>query len=232
MMDETGGRALYAHRLEQRVGDQRFGHAFADCVADELASVQILDTRQVQPALDGGDVGDICHPHFVRPSCHKALCQQIRRDRQAVIGMRRRLEPAPLDTAQPQLAAQPFDAAHAGAVAVGLQLLLQPLRPVASPTSTTVAPLRESSASHLTPASLPARDTLWCNSVSVVFPSHTSDLHYIKVEGVHFFDPRSSCSRTTANWISVSSNWSMKYRPGIAAATPRSGSPPSPVWGC
>src|SRR5680860_58127 len=63
--------------------------------------------------------------------------------------------------------------------------------PASSPTSTTVAPLRESSASHLTPASLPARDTLWCNSVSVVFPSHTSDLHYIKVEGVHFFDPRS-----------------------------------------
>src|SRR5680860_1265219 len=70
--------------------------------------------------------------------------------------------------------------------------------PASSPTSTTVAPLRESSASHLTPASLPARDTLWCNSVSVVFPSHTSDLHYIKVEGVHFFDPRSDIQQLPA----------------------------------
>src|SRR5215208_5875229 len=66
-----------------------------------------------------------------------------------------------------------------------------PSLPASSPTSTTVAPLRESSASPPTLASPPARGTLWCNSVLIVFPSHTSDLHYNKVEGVHFFYPRS-----------------------------------------
>src|SRR5680860_53222 len=82
--------------------------------------------------------------------------------------------------------------------------------PASSPTSTTVAPLRESSASHLTPASLPARDTLWCNSVSVVFPSHTSDLHYIKVEGVHFFDPKEPLNkrRKRVDLVRQGSGWS------------------------
>jgi len=61
------------------------------------------------------------------------LCPQIGRYRQVVIGSRRRLEPTPLGAAEPKLVAPLFDAAHADGVAICLQFLVQPLRPVAAP---------------------------------------------------------------------------------------------------
>ena len=71
-------------RIELQVGH----HPWLDRPADHLAIEQIDHDLQIQPALGGGDVGDVAHPHAIRGLRREVAIQHVRRHRQVVPGVR------------------------------------------------------------------------------------------------------------------------------------------------
>ena len=65
--------------------------------ADDASRKQILDRRQIQPALAGRNIRDIAGPNAVRLGLNKPALQQIRRDRQTMIRIGRVFEFASAD---------------------------------------------------------------------------------------------------------------------------------------
>ena len=55
--------------------------------AHHLAAVQVDHRRQVQPALIGGNVGDIASPHLVRCLGLEVARKQVRRYRQVMFAV-------------------------------------------------------------------------------------------------------------------------------------------------
>ena len=56
--------------------------------ADDPLVEQVFDRSHAQPALIGGDIRDVSHPHLIRRGgLIKALFKQIRCDRQIVIAI-------------------------------------------------------------------------------------------------------------------------------------------------
>ncbi len=76
----------------QRIADQHRGHAVGHGPAHDLARVQVEHRRQVQPPLGRVDVGDVADPHLIPSLRRELLLQQVRRHREGVIRVRRRLE--------------------------------------------------------------------------------------------------------------------------------------------
>lgn len=82
--DQAGRWSLPLGCHHQRCERQLGVHVVARRLAEDLAGCQIGHCGQIQPVLAGSDLGDIGQPNPVGRSCHKALSQQARRDRQIV----------------------------------------------------------------------------------------------------------------------------------------------------
>src|SRR5215212_6366182 len=67
----------------------------AHCVADDLATVQVHDSSQVEPPLIGSNVGDIGEPNPVRRSRSEVAIDQVRCDRQLMTAVGRAWVPCP-----------------------------------------------------------------------------------------------------------------------------------------
>ena len=109
----------------QRIRHQRLGHAAIHCPADNLAGVQIFEGCQIEPALIGRDLGDVSHPDLIRRGrLAKLPIQQIRRDRQVVLGIGRDFEFLLVCAADVVQFVKALDAVHASKDALGYQLVL------------------------------------------------------------------------------------------------------------
>jgi len=100
VVDDSLWRTVLLYRSEQSLPGQLRLHPLSHCVTDDLARKDIFDPGQIQPALAGGDVGQIRDPDLVRRARAEILIQQIRRDRKIVTGIGGHLEPAPLAAIQ------------------------------------------------------------------------------------------------------------------------------------
>ena len=89
---------------------QSLRHALTYRIADQFTGKNILDASEVEPSLVSGDVGDVGHLGFVWAGRREGLIEQIFRDWQVVIRVRRRLEIPLLLAAQAKLAPQTRDA--------------------------------------------------------------------------------------------------------------------------
>jgi len=86
-----GGAALepgHAHGIDDDVAR----HVFAQRPAHHLAAEQVDHHGQKEPALVGGDVGNIARPDLVRLAYGELPIEQIGRDRQVVVAVGRDLE--------------------------------------------------------------------------------------------------------------------------------------------
>lgn len=118
MADEAGRWSLPLGCHHQRGERQLGSHMVAHRPTDDLAGRQVEDGREIQPALPGGDVGDVREPDPVRRRCREALRQQVRGDRQVVAAVGgARPEPAPGQRADAMPAHEALDAATAASVA-------------------------------------------------------------------------------------------------------------------
>ena len=67
-------------------------HAVADRPADDAPGMQVQDDGEIQPPLPGPDIADIARPFLVGPICREVTIQQVRRDVERVVAVRRRFE--------------------------------------------------------------------------------------------------------------------------------------------
>ena len=65
-VDKPLAQALGAHRSEECLHRQALCHACIQGITDQFAVQSILDTRKLELAFIGGDVGDVCDPSLVR----------------------------------------------------------------------------------------------------------------------------------------------------------------------
>jgi hypothetical protein len=90
MHDQTGLGPTPEPRHSQRVRNQLRAHVGLERPSHDLATEQIQDDRQIQPALVGPEIGDVCRPDLIGFRRREVTLQQVRRDRQIVIRVRRR----------------------------------------------------------------------------------------------------------------------------------------------
>ena len=76
----------------QRPDRQIAFHAITDSPADHAPGMQIQDHRQIKPALAGPDIADVTRPFLVGPVGGEVALQQVWRDVEGVIAVRRRFE--------------------------------------------------------------------------------------------------------------------------------------------
>lgn len=88
MMDQSWCWSSLADGHGQSGEDERRIHACLHGPADQPSSVEVDDASDEQPAFIGGDVGDIRYPPLVRTRCRKILLEQVRRNRQIMVGIR------------------------------------------------------------------------------------------------------------------------------------------------
>src|SRR5262245_4776801 len=127
VMDQTDCRCTLADGHAQRVDDdlrmQRRGHR----PADDPSREEVHRRREVEPALVGRDVGDVRDPDLVRRTGAEVLVEAVRRDRVAVLAVRRLDSESPLRLrAQPCFPHQPRDAVVATRLASLQQRLMDP----------------------------------------------------------------------------------------------------------
>ena len=83
MVDQAGARPLRRDRhpqgCQRQVGAQMIAHR----PADDLATVEIQDRGQIEPALIGLDIGDVGKPDPVRRSGGEVAIEQVRGDRKS-----------------------------------------------------------------------------------------------------------------------------------------------------
>jgi len=65
VVDEAPGWLVASDGLLQRLGHQRLRHARSERIAHDLAVVEILEGREIQKPLRGGDVREISDPDRV-----------------------------------------------------------------------------------------------------------------------------------------------------------------------
>ena len=123
-------RPLSANSPPQRLRCQFLRHARAERVADHLTGEDVLDARQVEPSFVGGDIRDIADPGFVWSRRREGLLQQVRRHREAMARIRRRLELALLLATQAKFPPQPNDPITTSVKALRDQFRLQTQWPV------------------------------------------------------------------------------------------------------
>ncbi len=109
-------------RHRQRVQHQVGRHPRLDRPADHLAVEQVDHDCQIQPALGGGDVGDVAGPDPIRGFRHKVAIQHIRCHRKAVPGVRRCLVTPLVPSPDAVLTHQALDARQADPVTAPTQL--------------------------------------------------------------------------------------------------------------
>jgi hypothetical protein len=110
-MDEARLRLAAGDRRRDRVDDERRLEIVAHAPTDDLARVEVHDRGEEEPALVGGDVGDVRHPGLVRSRGGEVAVDEVGR-RRAPLVRRRRADAAAAtrDALDPQLAHQPGDA--------------------------------------------------------------------------------------------------------------------------
>src|SRR5947209_5754890 len=105
----------------------------AHCPADDLAAVEVQDRGEIEPALIGLDISDICKPDPVRRSGGKVAPEQVGGDREVVPAIGCADPPGPChDGANAVMAHQPLDAATTHSSALGRQLGMDTRAAVAS----------------------------------------------------------------------------------------------------
>ena len=92
VMDAALGRLPQGDGHLQRSGRQVALHTIADGPANDAPGMQIKDDGEVKPALLGPDIADVTGPFLVRVLCGEVPIQQVRRDVEAVVAARGRLE--------------------------------------------------------------------------------------------------------------------------------------------
>ena len=120
-------------RHRQRVQHQVGRHPRLDRPADHLAVEQVDHDCQIQPALGGGDVGDVAGPDPIRGFRHKVAIQHIRCHRKAVPGVRRCLVTPLVPSPDAVLTHQALDARQADPVTTPTQLGMNASRAVGLP---------------------------------------------------------------------------------------------------
>jgi len=83
--DESRRRFLPAHRHGERREGQLGVDAVPESVADHLFVTKVLDDGEVEPALAGGDVGDVTGPGLVGQRESEIAAQQVWRDGVCVV---------------------------------------------------------------------------------------------------------------------------------------------------
>jgi hypothetical protein len=102
-------------------------------VSVKSGTVEQVDNHgQIEPPLQGPDIGHIGHPRGVGPGHGEASRQQVRTDWQAVAGIRGRTIAAPGPRAQPLDAHQPGDPLAPAALAAITQFHLHPRTAIAA----------------------------------------------------------------------------------------------------
>ena len=83
--DEAFGRAV-ASDSHVKCGEGKVCvNAVRESVANDLFGAEVLDHGEVEPALIGGDVGDIADPGHTRQCKGEMACQEVRGDRMRMI---------------------------------------------------------------------------------------------------------------------------------------------------
>ena len=91
--------------------------------ADDPAAVEVHDGGQIEPALIGLDISNICEPDPVRRGSHEVAIEQVRGDRKLVPAIGGPHPAGPRhDGPDTVMAHQSLDAAAAHPAALGLQL--------------------------------------------------------------------------------------------------------------
>lgn len=130
--DETSPRSLPlgGHHQSRR---RQFGpHVLAYGPADDLASGEIEDGGQVEPALAGGQIGDIGEPDRVGHRSRELLFEEVGRNRQVVAAISRaRPEPTPCQSPDTVLAHQALHPPATDRSAVRAQGRMHPRRAIA-----------------------------------------------------------------------------------------------------
>lgn len=129
VLNQAWRRSTQGDGPEQGLHHQVPCHLLTHCVANDFAGIQVLQSGQVQPALISRDIRQVPSPHLVRRLGGELLLEQVRRHRQIVLRIGRRLELAFLLAAQSQFLAQSANAMQANLHAMLGQIPLQPLRP-------------------------------------------------------------------------------------------------------
>jgi hypothetical protein len=79
---ERGALALCGH---QQGRERQFGpHVIPHCLSHDLARREIKDGSQIEPAIAGRNVCDICQPYPARRRCEEPLREQVWGDREGV----------------------------------------------------------------------------------------------------------------------------------------------------
>lgn len=113
MMDQPPCWPLGGDGAKERLRYQARGHPLGHGVADQFAVEQILDAGKIEPALVGGDVGDIADPGAIGGRHGELPIEKIGRQWQGMPRIRRSLEFPLLLAAQPEFPAYPLDAIEA-----------------------------------------------------------------------------------------------------------------------
>jgi hypothetical protein len=85
MVDQAGPRPLGRDGHPQSCHRQVGAQAIAHCPADNLSTVEVQDRGQIEPALIGLDIGNICEPDPVRRGGGEIAFEQARGGRQVVL---------------------------------------------------------------------------------------------------------------------------------------------------
>jgi hypothetical protein len=102
---------VQGHSHIQRTDRQIAFHPVADGAANDTAGIQVEYDREIQPTFPCPDVGDITSPLLVRGIRREILIQQIRRDIEGVIAVRRDFRFTSSDNLDPVLTHQTADSA-------------------------------------------------------------------------------------------------------------------------
>jgi hypothetical protein len=110
-VDQMPGRDSSAQRHDDEGGSLPDGGG----PADDLPRAQVHEHREIQPALDGRDTGDVADQPCSRPGCAEVALQQIRSGWALAVRAGKRAAPAPgdaLDTALTHNASYAFAVDH------------------------------------------------------------------------------------------------------------------------
>ena len=91
MVNAVLGRLPQSYSHVQRPDRQIPLHAVADSPADNAARVQIKDDSQIQPAFAGPNVAYVSGPFLIGDVSREVLIQQVGRDVERVVAVRRSL---------------------------------------------------------------------------------------------------------------------------------------------
>jgi hypothetical protein len=122
---ERGALALCGH---QQGRERQFGpHVIPHCPAHDLARREIKDGCQIEPAIAGRNVCDICQPYPARRRCEEPLREQVWGDREGVTTVgRARAKTSARQSADIVTAHHSLDAPATIAVALRAQCRVHP----------------------------------------------------------------------------------------------------------